>query len=115
MEKIEYHLIESYAVFKNLDQSILKLNPIINPFGYTFQAVGLNDLEKRFGDLFHLPENFHPRSVVSFEGTDLEMSYEFYQLLSGSIWGSEVTLDGQIFMLRKIQDFEQEIVDKRED
>jgi hypothetical protein len=40
--------VETYAVYKNIGASILRLNPIIEKFGYKFISVDLSDFEKIF-------------------------------------------------------------------
>jgi len=57
--------VETYAFFTNVDKSILKVNPIIEPLGYKFIAVSLNDLERDFSALFSLPAKFVSQARVS--------------------------------------------------
>lgn len=112
MEEIEFLTIEAYTAFKNVDRSILKLNSILEPYGYTFIAVGLDQLETQFGDLFHLPPKFESEVVMVLESPELRISHEFYQLLTNSPWGHEVTMDREVFMLKRLEDFEMKIINK---
>ncbi len=51
------HIIESYAQIVNTDRSILKLNPLIEKFGYTFVCVDATELEKEFSELVNVPKS----------------------------------------------------------
>jgi hypothetical protein len=42
------YTIESYTHFLNADRSIVKLNPIIEKFGYKFLWVDASDFESNF-------------------------------------------------------------------
>jgi pimeloyl-ACP methyl ester carboxylesterase len=53
---LKSYVVESYALIKNADKSILNLNPIIKKFGYQFIVVNLKELEANFSDLFSLPD-----------------------------------------------------------
>lgn len=47
---------ESYAVVLNSDRTILKLNPVLEKFGYKFQWVDASELEANFSDIFNVPK-----------------------------------------------------------
>lgn len=50
--------VDTYAWIDNLDKSVLKLNPVISPYGFEFIRVGLDELDQKFSDFFGLsPEH----------------------------------------------------------
>lgn len=51
------HIIESYAHIVNADRSILKLNPTIEKFGYSFIWVDATEFEKNFSDIVSIPKS----------------------------------------------------------
>ncbi len=65
MSKTYSYPVESYALITNLDKSVLKLNPVIECHGYQFIRVKLNELEKKFGDLFGLPLGFKSENSIA--------------------------------------------------
>lgn len=115
MDQINYLTIETFTAFKNVDRSILKLNALIGKYGYVFQSIPINDLEKQFGDLFHLPRKFESTATMQFDGSELKISSEFYQLLTNSSWGHQATMQKEVFFLKRIQDFELKVVNKSVD
>jgi hypothetical protein len=55
--------IESYALILNLDNSVLKLNYVLQPYGYEFVKVNLEELDKNFSHLFGLPPEFKNQNI----------------------------------------------------
>jgi len=51
---------ETYAIINNIDSSILKINPIIEEFGFVFIKFNLNELELNFSEVFNLPTDYKP-------------------------------------------------------
>lgn len=50
--------VDTYAWIDNLDKSVLKLNPVIAPYGFEFIRVRLYELDQKFSDFFGLsPEH----------------------------------------------------------
>ena len=45
--------IQAYSILYSLDESILKLNPYIEKFGFEFCIYSLDEMEKEFGSLFY--------------------------------------------------------------
>lgn len=43
---------ETYALFKNTDESILLLNKALRPYNFEFQKVNLKRLQDEFGEIF---------------------------------------------------------------
>jgi hypothetical protein len=66
-------LIETstYCILNNVDESILKLNPIISSSGYEFVAVSLHDLELQFSEVFGISRTYKPTQdiIKSFTST----------------------------------------------
>jgi hypothetical protein len=111
-DKISYITIETYTCFRNVDRSILKLNPILEPLGYSFHTYSIPQLESQFSELFHLPKNFTSKTKVRLEGSEEIVSHEFLKLLMNQ-WGNSIIMDGEIIMLKRITDFELEIINRR--
>ncbi len=51
------HTMESYAHILNADRSIIKLNPIIEEFGYSFILVDATEFEKDFSEIVNVPKS----------------------------------------------------------
>jgi len=110
-EKIELHTIETYAVFRNIDKSILATNRFIEKFGYKFISISLADLEKYFSSLFSLPEKFKSKYKVLLGDIDISISNEFYQALTNNReFGYSLLKDKEVIFLKSINDFDQEII-----
>lgn len=50
------HILESYAHILNADRTILKLNPILEKFGYRFVWVDATEFEVNFSEIFNVPK-----------------------------------------------------------
>lgn len=51
------HIIESYAHILNADNSVLKLNPAIEKFGYRFVWIDASEFERNFSELLNVPRS----------------------------------------------------------
>ena len=110
---ISYYTVETYAVFKNLDKSILKANDFLYKYGYQFVVVDLHELEKNFSGLFSLPKNFQPETVLTFGDSDITISNEFHKaFLNSSIFGLNSFFLREIILLKRINDYEQKVINK---
>lgn len=47
--------LEFYSFISNVDNSILKINPLLRKHGYEFVSVSISELSDRFSDLFPIP------------------------------------------------------------
>lgn len=107
------YAVETYALYKNVDNSILKLNEIIKKYGYTFLAVNLPDLEKNFSSLVSLPTNFQSEKTLILDEDKSSVSGEFYDLLTNHhSFGHESAFKREVVFLKRIENFEQEVVNK---
>ena len=105
--------LEAYVLFKNVDESILKLNPILEKYGYRFIEVPLEKLESDFFDLFNLrPNKSYEESSIIVLSDQCSISTEFFELLTDSpLGGFELLDNGKMYFLKRIKDFTVEIVD----
>jgi Apea-like HEPN len=69
-----------YALFRNVDESILKLNQYMT--GYQFVKFDLSEVEKEFYQLFGLPKDFTAQQFISFDGK--ELTKDFYDAIINS-------------------------------
>lgn len=78
--------VETYAFFRNLDESILLLNEFIKVYGYRFVVLSIEELEENFSDLFGLSKGFNKgNTIVGFEGLHgLSISKVFSDAISNS-------------------------------
>jgi hypothetical protein len=59
------YTFESYAIVLNADRTVLKLNPILEKFGYKFQWVDASELEANFSEIFNVPKgNDRPLTIM---------------------------------------------------
>jgi hypothetical protein len=106
-----HYLVETYAFFTNLDTEILKVNPTIEPMGYTFMSVTTSELERDFSALFSLPEKFESQAKVSIPGHAGFMTNEFYEaLVNNPIFGVNLLMHGRVILLKRVEDYTQEII-----
>lgn len=104
------YLVESYGIFINVDKTILETNFFLEKYGYTFQIIHLEELEKNFYDLFNLPKKFDSTERIGFEDSDKTISREFYNLLMhNSLFGYLNSFNQEIYLLKRIQDYEQKV------
>lgn len=72
---------DSYALIQNVDDSIIKLNPLIDNYGYRFIVIDIEEFEKDFSEIVNLPRrNEYTRDVIVGEGQH-KISYEFQSAL----------------------------------
>ena len=55
--------VESYAIITNVEKSVLKLNPVLQPYGYEFVRISLHELYQKFCNLFGLPPDFKSENI----------------------------------------------------
>jgi hypothetical protein len=102
--------VETYALYNNVDSSILKLNPTIKKFGYEFIAINIPNFEKNFSSLVSLPKNFESEHIIQFDNEN-KISIEFHNLiLHHQHFGHSVLRKNEIILLKCSENFEQ-IVD----
>lgn len=110
MEKQKSYEVECYALFKNVDESILKLNPIIKNAGFEFVAFNLAELEKLFSNLYSLPDNYQTKILLEIEG--ITTSYEFYTAYTNHSLGDDsLVITHRAIFLKRIENFHQVVID----
>lgn len=103
--------VETYGLYVNVDNSILKLNPIIENFGYKFVSVNLADFEKDFSNLVSLPKDFQSERTLSIDDGKYTVSAEFWDLiLNHQSFGHSTLMKKEIILLKRIENFEQEVI-----
>lgn len=103
--------VETYALYVNVDNSVLKLNPIIEKFGYQFVSINLSDFEKSFSHLVSLPKDFQSERTLVFDDGKYSVSQEFYDLiLNHQSFGHSTLMKKEIILLKRVEDFEQEVI-----
>ncbi len=100
MEKKVQHLkIFSYVAINLIDETILKINPIIHKFGYEFISLTIKELEQKFSDLIFdiYPGNINPKD-------NPEISSEFHGgYFTSPLFDHEVFFSkGKIYFLKSI-------------
>lgn len=94
--------VESYILFKNVDDSILKLNPILKNKGYKFISLDLSELEANFSSLYDLPSNFEKKMMVQNKKTKVVNSVEFLDThQSHPLGGITYDVGGKTIFLKK--------------
>ena len=111
MKKQESYEVECYTLFKNVDETILKLNPIIEKKGYEFIAFDFAELERNFSNLYSLPDNYQAGMLMKI-GEGITISYEFYKAyLNHSLGGIGLTTNIKTFFLKRKENFHQIVID----
>ena len=106
-----YHTVESYAVFKNVDKTILATNCFLEKFGYKFVCFNLEELEKNFSALLSLPKKFESEHQICFQDNNFSISNEFCQaLMHNHEFGMPSIISKEVIFLKAINDFEQAVV-----
>lgn len=67
--------VETYAWILNVDKSVLKLNPILEKYGYHFMVVSLEELEVKFSELFGYPIRYKSNSKYTLNRFDDEVDW----------------------------------------
>ncbi|PZR28672.1 MAG: hypothetical protein DI535_05925 [Citrobacter freundii] len=119
MERTYSYEAESYAVFTNLDSSILLLNPLLETFGFRFVRFRLDELEKSFGHLFGISTDYQ-QPIATITDSEPEMtedgwyrlpiSNNFYELLAHGFHGGHYLIHRrEMFFLQKIENAVQHV------
>lgn len=109
-KKEKSYEVECYALFKNVDETILKINPILEKTGYEFIALDLVELEKNFSNLYSLPDNYQPKMLINLqEGRTI--SNEFYTAFQNHSLGGSRFGDSKTIFLKRIENFQQTVID----
>jgi Apea-like HEPN len=102
------HILESYAHFLNVDRTILKLNPILEKFGYKFLWIDASEFESNFSEIFNVPKS-NDRPLTIMIGREYKgISHELHNSLVHTQTLGPMFLNMEypgIILLRKLTDF----------
>lgn len=102
---------ESYAIFANTDPSILLLNPLIEPYGFTFKIFDLQKLYEDFSAVFGIAKDEAPKALTTLQNFNITTSLEFCQAIQGTPgFGLDVVMRNQLCMLKIIEPSTQEVI-----
>ena len=73
---------ETYALFKNVDESILLLNKILKPYDFEFQKVNLRRLQDEFGEIFIYDNKKDNSEDLNYNGVIIKSN--FFRLFTQS-------------------------------
>lgn len=94
-------IVDTYGLFINVDSSILKLNSVIERYGYKFESFTIAELEKYFLGVFSSGLVSSASPMVKLQDGSI-VSDEFYQtVLRDTSYGMRLLMNDQIFMLKK--------------
>jgi len=92
MVSLGEHVIESYAHIINTDRSILKLNSIIEKFGYQFLWIDASEFERNFSDILSIQKNDQRLLTIMIGREHHGISHELHNALI------HTPVFGQMFM-----------------
>lgn len=102
------HILESYAHILNADRTILKLNPIIEKFGYKFIWVDASEFEKNFSEILNVPKDNNRPLTIMIGREHKGISHELHNALVHTQTLGPMFLHMEypgIILLRKLSDF----------
>jgi len=103
-DSIRNYSVETYAIFLNVDESILNLNPYIEKMGYMFISFDLKDLEQNFFDLISFPKDFKSLNQVIVDNNKFAISQEFYQAITNhELFGFHFLKEEKTYFLKRIK------------
>lgn len=111
---IRVYELETYSMLKNIDETILKLNPIIKERGFEFVGFSIAELENQFYSLFYFsPENEKGMRVRLNGG--MIISERFSKIMHKHPLGgfSNLSLgngEGKAYFLKRIDNTTQKVV-----
>jgi hypothetical protein len=68
--------VETYSWILNVDKTILKLNPVLEKYGFHFIVVSLEELERKFAELFGYPANYECDNTYTLNRFDDEVNWK---------------------------------------
>lgn len=93
---------ESYALFYNVDSSILTLNPVISKLGFKFIRYSIEEFEQKFSLLYIHESVTRHEGTVTFEH-EYVLSQEFFDALSKQSYGYQIAFKGEVFLLERLE------------
>jgi Apea-like HEPN len=101
------HILESYAHILNTDNTVLKLNPVLEKFGYQFLWIDATEFEINFSEIFNVPKGERPLTIMI--GREHKgISHELHNALVHTQILGPMFLHMEhpgIILLRKLKDF----------
>lgn len=111
-QNCNYYEIETYALFHNVDSSILLVNDVLKKFGYIFVKIDLTQLENKFFELLDFPNEFKSKNSVQLPNSTLTISNEFFQvLINNQLFGHNAILNEEVFFLKATSNFQQAVIE----
>lgn len=110
------YIVESYALFNCVDIGILKVNRLLEKYGYQFISISMEDLERDFFDLFSIPEQYESKASVNLHEGKVQLSNEFYEIINSSgLMQRQLLFKEPIILLSRIQTHRQIVVNNTVD
>jgi hypothetical protein len=66
---------ETYVIFKNVDESILLLNNLLENYHFEFQKIGLTRLQDEFGELFSFNKEHDKFDEIEYKGEKIKSNF----------------------------------------
>lgn len=101
------YTFESYAIVLNADQTVLKLNQVLEKFGYKFQWIDETELESNFSEIFNIPKRNNRPLTIRIGRNFKGISHELHNALVHTPPFDKILhmeFPG-ILLLRKLSDF----------
>ncbi len=108
---IETYEVEYYALFKNVDETILNINTVVEKQGYLFIALDMAELEEKFSSLYSLPDNYQTKIHLNLN-ENVIVSNEFYTAYQNHYFGGIDWSENQkVIFLKRKDNLHQEVID----
>src|ERR1700733_6660193 len=107
------YTMEAYALFINVDDTLLRLNPIIKQYGYEFISVNLAELEKKFSNIFLVSSDYQSNEIIYIENSEMTITSAFYNALlhNSNPIGFRLLIAKEAILLKRTSDFVREVID----
>ena len=110
MNKRDSYIVETFAVFQDVDASILKLNPTMEKYGYQFICISIKEFESDFSHLVGLKKGFESKEITHLSDVDIYVSSEFIHAIInfyGNKFFGKTLKKNEFILLKKLEDYEQ--------
>ncbi|MEM7162901.1 MAG: hypothetical protein AAF487_10750 [Bacteroidota bacterium] len=96
--------VEAYSLISNVDESILRINPLLIKDGYEFLAISLAEIEAKFHSVFSFPYNPNPQTFFRDENNN-KLSVRFQAMLQNHEFSDNNTFSKRrLFFLKEKND-----------
>lgn len=109
MINIGNYTFESYALVLNADNTVLKLNPTIEKFGYKFVWVDATEFERNFSEIVNIPKSDDRQLTIIIGRNQHGISHELHNALVHNPTFGQMFMHMEypgILLLKKLTDFE---------